>query len=114
MWSEYAPNEALSIPLRLFEENTVSVSIGTNEFEPRFHRGDIVVGAKHFGEHLDNLIGTECIVQTTDGQRLIRYLARGATAGRFNLRSFDPRQDDIANVRIAWAAPIGLIIRTRH
>lgn len=114
MWSEYAPGEALAVPLHLFEENTISISIGTDQFEPRFRRGDIVVGAKHFGEHLDNLIGTECIVQTADGKKLIRYLARGTTAGRFNLRSFDPREEDVQNARLAWAAPIGLIIRARH
>jgi len=114
MWSEYAPGEALSVPLRLFEANTVSIRIGTDQFEPRFQRGDIVVGTKFFGDHLDNLIGTECIVQSADGKRLIRYLTRGATTGRFNLRSFDPREPDIQNVRLAWAAPIGLIIRARH
>ena len=111
MWGEYAPNEAPVIPVSLFHENTVSVHIQSSDLEPRFHRDDIVVGVKHFGPNLDNLIGTECIIQTTDNQRYIGILGRGQTVGRFNIKSFDPREDDIPNVKLAWAAPITLIFR---
>jgi hypothetical protein len=114
MWSEYAPGEALSVPLRLFEENSVSVHIENDEYEPRFHRGDVIVGAKHFGNNLDNLIGTECIIKATDGTQHIRILLRGSVPGRFNLRSFDVRESDVANARLEWAAPVGLIIRSQH
>lgn len=114
MWGEYEPDKAPVVPLNIFNENTVSLRIEGDEFAPRFHRGDVVIGAKNFGPHLDNLIGEECIVQTADGQRLIGILARGAMVGRFNIKSFDPRQDDIANVRLAWAAPITMIYRDRH
>lgn len=41
----------------------------------------------------------------------MKFLARGKKAGTFNLRSSDPSVKDIEDVKLAWAAPIEMIIR---
>ena len=68
-------------------------------------------GAPSFGRHIDNLVGTECIVETYDGERLFKVLAKGNARGRYTLKSFDPSQDDMDDVRIKWAAPVQMILR---
>lgn len=76
-----------------------------------YRRGDVVCGERSFGSNIDNLVGSDCIVETADGQKLFKVLARGSVHGRYTLKSFDPKKEDIPDVKIKWAAPIQMIFR---
>lgn len=73
--------------------------------------GDVVCGERSFGSNIDNLVGSDCIIETADGQRLFKVLAKGSVRGRYTLKSFDPKNDDISDVKVKWAAPVQMIIR---
>lgn len=111
MWSPTAKTQKREVELSFFDRDLAVLEIGTNELSPAYRMGDVVAGTKTVGRHLDNLIGRDCIIETTDGERLLKYLHRGGSPGTWLLRSFDPATSDVDNVRIAWAAPIQMIIR---
>jgi hypothetical protein len=113
MWAEHSPKDARELTLSLLNEDLASIEIDSEDIDG-YHVGDVVAGPKFRGPHLDNLIGLECIVETMDGQRSIRFLKKGSREDLFNLRSHDPHEDDIENVKIRWAAPIQLVIRRTH
>jgi hypothetical protein len=78
-----------------------------------YRNGDLLIGAKHIGEHADNLLGLECIVMTERGERYVMYLERGNVRGTFNLvpHLAADRAKAKVNVKISWAAPIMWIKR---
>lgn len=78
---------------------------------PVYRDGDVLIGAKRATSNAHNLIGTDCIIETKDGQRYVKFLARGTQRGRFNLKSYNPAHSDLENVDIAWAAPITMVYR---
>lgn len=58
-------------------------------------------------------IGRDCIIETADGQRLLKYVHPGSMRGRVTLRSYNIAQPDMVNVSITWAAPVQWIKRGR-
>lgn len=105
MWADVPPKHVKVIPFQLFTEQTVTVEISDDGLAPRFDRGDVVSGPKTPGPYLDNLIGSDCIVELLDGSKHIAILLRGGHANTFTLRSLNPRGNDIRDVPIRWAAP---------
>jgi phage repressor protein C with HTH and peptisase S24 domain len=104
-WTVY--EQAVSaVELSIPAGDPVALEVIGDSMAPVYRNGDVLVGVKHTGAGIDNLIGKDCIVQTESGDRFIKYLARGYVAGRYNLRSYNPANVDIENVRIAWVAPI--------
>lgn len=89
----------------------VALEVRGHVLMPHYRDGDLIIGVKRGGNAVDNLIGMDCIIVTEDGSRYVKFLGRGSMRGRYNLRSFDPSQPDITNVRIMWAAPIAWIRR---
>lgn len=81
---------------------------------PVYREGDLLIGAKRTGKSADNLLGLDCIVVTEDGERYVKFLARGTARGAFNLRSYNPAHKDIENVRLSWAAPILWVKRSQR
>jgi hypothetical protein len=113
MWTP-APGTAREFPLSVLEEDLVSFEVTTDDYRSAgYQRGDIVAGPRSLGEHLDNIIGRDCIIETTKGERYFKILQRGSSPGLFTLASFDPRHPErnVSNVKIKWAAPIKLIVR---
>jgi transcriptional regulator with XRE-family HTH domain len=111
MWSEVPSRHAKVVPLTVFTDETVSIEISGDDLSPNFRRGDIVSGPRSTGTGIGNLIGQECIVQTTSGERMICLLLHGDKPDRYTLRPFDMRQRDRTNTQIEWAAPIRMILR---
>jgi hypothetical protein len=77
---------------------------------PHYQLGDYVAGTKRFNEKIKLLVGHDCIVQTTDGQILMRNLQGGPRDDSFNLVPTN-LQSKIKNaiiydVELASAAPI--------
>lgn len=92
-------------------QELICIRVEGDGMSPVYRRGDEIFCSRHSGTYIDNFIGLDCVVQTADGQRLIRILARGSKPGLFNLRSFNPLVKDVENVAIAWAAPVQMIKR---
>ena len=114
MWGESGSQGPRELPLVFLSQDVVALEVETNEYRSAgYRRGDVVSGARSFGQHIDNLIGCDCIVETADGQRVFKVLAKGSVRGRYTLKSFDPSQEDMRDVKIAWVAPIQMILRNQ-
>lgn len=111
VWAEISRQKTRAIPLDLFDKDHVSIEVRGDDLSPEFRRGDIISGPKLKGPHLDNQIGRDCIVEAQDGNRYIGVLLRGSTPFKFNVRPFNLRAEEIRDVKVAWVAPIQLIIR---
>lgn len=111
MWEALSAKDQSTRLLPLFDSDLVAIKVATTEMQPTYRDGDVLVGRRSDGSNLDNLIGRDCIVETKSGERLVKYLARGASAGTYSLRSFDPAVADIENVTILWAAPVQMVVR---
>lgn len=111
MWQD-GSGRPREVPLSVLSQDLISLEVETDEYRiAGYRRGDIVSGARSFGRHIDNLIGLDCIVETSDGQKLFKVLAKGSIQGRYTLKSFNPQNEDMADVRIKWAAPVQMILR---
>lgn len=113
MWADVPTRHAKVLPLTMFQSECVSVEVLDDSLAPRFDRGDIICGNRHLGPNLDNLIGLDCLVEQADGTRCVGILLRGAHPNLFSIRSLNPRNNDVRDVQIAWAAPISIVIRSQ-
>ncbi|WP_068459870.1 hypothetical protein [Hyphomicrobium sulfonivorans] len=111
MWEALSDKKQCSRLIPLFDSDLVSVQVSTNEMQPTYRSGDLLVGRRSAGSNLDNLIGRDCIIETVKGERFVKFLARGSVAGLYSLRSFDPSVPDVDNASIAWAAPVQMVVR---
>lgn len=77
---------------------------------PLYYPGDFVAGIKYFGKSINSLINQCCIVQTMDGQTLVRFLKCGSVANKFTLVCTNPqslvKNPALYDVELASAAPI--------
>jgi hypothetical protein len=77
---------------------------------PRYDIGDYVAGILYSSSFIDDLIGLECIVKTTDGELLVRSLCRGQKQGHYTLTCSNPKTTVIYpvihNVKLLSAAYI--------
>lgn len=94
-------------------QDTIGIEVRGDSMSPVYRNGDFLIGDRHHGPYLDNLIGLDCVVMTAEGSGYVKILRRGGRLGRYNLKSYNPTFDDIENVQVAWAAPIRWI-RRRH
>ena len=101
------------IELKLASGEPVAIQVDGDTMAPVYRAGDYLIGVKVSGFSAHNLIGMDCIVETEDGGRHVKYLARAPMRGRFNLRSYNPAVPDIENVRVSWVAPVQWV-RRRH
>lgn len=110
-----AVNDRLGeIELRVEGGEPVALEVSGDSMKPVYRNGDLLIGAKRAGTTADNLIGLDCIVLTEDGDKYVKFLARGSVRGKFHLRSYNPAQKDVENVKLAWAAPIIWVRRTQR
>ena len=91
----------------------LAVKLNTNAMAPAYRAGDVLIGAKlpEPAQRLSEIIGVDCIIETVDGQRLVKFVARSPARQRVTLKSFNPTTPDLESVALAWAAPISVIIR---
>lgn len=66
MWQVLAKHEQKEVPLSFFDKDLVAIQIDTSEMQPSYRMGDVLVGTKMLGRHLDNLIGRDCICETVE------------------------------------------------
>jgi transcriptional regulator with XRE-family HTH domain len=107
-WIQYKHGKKLPeiIDLWSINDDLVAVRVLENTQNPRFNRGDIVMGNRIFSKHADNIIGTTCIIKTVDGDTYVKVITRGSHRNTYTLRSLDPSVPDIKDVELEWYAPI--------
>ena len=106
-------DDAQLIEFKLSSGEPVAIEVAGDSMAPVYRSGDYLIGVKVSGGSAHNLIGVDCIVETEDGGRHVKYLARAPMRGRFNLRSYNPTTPDIENVRVTWVAHVQWV-RRRH
>lgn len=66
-------------------KNTVLMKITDDALLPNYQIGDFLAGEKKFNDEIELTIEQVCIVETTEGQQLIRYVKQGTDKGRYTL-----------------------------
>ena len=89
----------------------ITIEIRGDSMSPVYRSGDKLICRRHL-RAFDNLIGLDCAVLTEDGQGYVKILRRGTRPNRYNLKSYNVAQEDIENVKLAWAAPVVWIKRS--
>ena len=90
------------------EGDAIALHVRGDSMIPVYRDGDLLIGIKRSQRRAENVIGLDCIVETTDHRRFVKFLARGSEKGLFCLRSYNPSagHKDIEDVTLLWAAPI--------
>lgn len=87
----------------------VCVRVRGESMWPAFHDGDLL-----FYQRADGVPAgvhhRDCVCEVVDGPMYIKEILRAAD-GLYNLKSRNPRYDQINDVRLAWAAPVRWIHR---
>lgn len=74
--------------LALFQKHypdVIHYQVGDDGMSPFYEAGDVVAGVKKTGEHIDDLLGSNCIVQLAAGTLLCRRLRKGKSKHTYNL-----------------------------
>lgn len=56
-----------------------------DSMRPFYERGDVVSGTQKTGQHIEDILGANCIVQLASGQLLCRRLHKGKLKNTYNL-----------------------------
>jgi transcriptional regulator with XRE-family HTH domain len=90
--------------------NAVDMIVDDEGMLPQYQEGDCVAGKKRMGKEIQQVIGRDCIVQTTDGAVLLRNLREGNEPDLYTLicnnSDIKTRSFITLNVRLVYAAPI--------
>jgi transcriptional regulator with XRE-family HTH domain len=110
-WRPSQAGDAAPLVLDIFSKDLVWLRVQGPLLLPHYSDGEVIGGPRIRPSGLDNYVGRDVIAETVAGEKIVRILARGATKGRFTLRSFNSRAEDLANVQLKFAAPIQIILR---
>jgi len=84
----------------------VAIEVRGDAMAPVYRDQDMLVCQRRSGKFLQNLVGLDCVVETTKGERYLKILQKGSRSNLYTLRSYSPAVKDVENVAIAWAAPV--------
>jgi phage repressor protein C with HTH and peptisase S24 domain len=80
--------------------NAVVVEVKGESMHPRYYDGEYLVYIRD-GRSPEELVGRECVVELTDGRKMVKTVRRGSKRGLFRLESFNA--SPIEDVKIKWA-----------
>lgn len=90
--------------------HAITAQIKDDGLAPWFRPGDYVAGVKQYGRDIEQYLGECCIVETGDGEVLIRRVKKGFEPGRYTLlcTNFDGevKKPVVYNAVLVSAAPI--------
>lgn len=89
--------------------DSVAFEVDGDSMYPRYDPGDIVICLRE-GTHIENAIGREVAVRTSDGRRYLKRIVRGSEPGVYNLLSHNA--EPILGVRPEWVSLIDHVIRS--
>lgn len=103
----WAPVDGMTVQPSIRDFDLVSFLVDGDAMAAGGYRnGDLLICQRTLGRNASNLVGQDCVVETADGERLLKILQRGPRPNVYNLRSYNPAVKDIEAVAIAWAAPV--------
>ncbi len=87
-------------------EGGFAVKVRGSSMAPRFKDGELIGYSREKGLNPERCYGTECVVQTVDGRKLVKLLERGSRAGVFTLVSINAAVPIEHDVELEWIAPV--------
>jgi len=108
---EQIPPEGLyeiEVPFPI-SNDAIAFQVEGDSMWPRYDPGDVIICWRQ-GTNVDEVVGWEAAVRTTDGKRYLKRIQRGGSSGTFDLESHNAAP--IRGVRIEWAAEIKGVVRT--
>jgi len=108
---EQIPPEGLyeiEVPFPIAND-AIAFQVEGDSMWPRYDPGDVIICWRQ-GTNVDEVVGWEAAVRTTDGKRYLKRIQRGGSTGTFDLESHNAAP--IRGVRIEWAAEIKGVVRT--
>ena len=108
---EQIPPEGLyeiEVPFPIAND-AIAFQVEGDSMWPRYDPGDVIICWRQ-GTNVDEVVGWEAAVRTTDGKRYLKRIQRGGSSGTFDLESHNAAP--IRGVQIEWAAEIKGVVRT--
>ncbi len=87
----------------------VALHIEGDSMWPRYDPGDAVIYLQQ-GNEIEELVGAEAAVRTSDGKRYLKRVQPGAAPGTFDLESHNAAP--IRGVTLAWASGVLAVVRS--
>ena len=88
----------------------LDIQIDDDGMAPNYVEGDFVAGVKHYGGNIQNLVGQNCIVQTLEGDLLVRRIHAHQKTNHYTLQCINHntavKQPTLYDVELSSAAPI--------
>jgi len=110
-WTALDEHKADPLEFELGDKDVIALEVRGESMEPAYRDGDFLVCQRRAGRNAHNLINSDCVVRTIDGGQFVKILKRGKQPGLFTLKSYNPRFDDMEDVRLEWAARVAWIRR---
>jgi len=82
------PNDLIIKEIMLFQNHhpdSIYIEIQDDGMGPLYHPGDFVAGIKKKGRHINELVKNNCIIETTNGERMLRYLKQSEKKNKYLL-----------------------------
>jgi phage repressor protein C with HTH and peptisase S24 domain len=105
-WTPIEGSTNDTVDFDIAQRDTIAIEVRGDSMSPVYRSGDTLICQRHYGPHLDNFIGRDCVIQTKNGDHYIKIMKRGSRPNRMTLKSYNPLVDDIEDVAVAWAAPV--------
>lgn len=90
--------------------HALTTQVKDDGLAPWYRPGDFVAGIKHYGKDILSYLGECCIVETSEGEILVRCIKQGESPDRYNLfcANLDAEVENpvIYDVVVVSAAPI--------
>ena len=106
-------NAVITAELQLIYQHykdVIDFIVEDDAMEPRFIKGEHVAGKKRYRDTIRSILGQDCIVQTGDGQVLLRQVRQGSMPSVYTLRSINTHtkldKPILYDVELLSAAPV--------
>ncbi|MBM3887410.1 helix-turn-helix transcriptional regulator [Candidatus Dependentiae bacterium] len=90
--------------------NAVDLAVEDDGMAPKYSVGDVVAGKKKMGKDIQLAVGRDCIVETTEGERLLRNVRKGKHPQTYTLicsnASIKNKDFVMPDVKLIYAAPV--------
>jgi transcriptional regulator with XRE-family HTH domain len=97
-------------------KNAVLIEVTDDGLSPDYQIGDFLAGEKKFNDDIELTLDQVCIVETTDGKKLVRYVKQGHEKGLYTLicTNYRTAMCDviIKNVRLLYSTIISRHYKT--
>lgn len=109
----YSPESAIIaeiLTFRTHNPDAIDIIVKDDGLDPIYCEGDYVGGRKRYDTAISTAIGKTCIVETTDGETLLRYLRPGHRPNHYTLICLNPEttvlKPVLYDIALKSAAPI--------